>query len=310
MTRLAARGLGKRYGEAEALRGLDLELEPGTLTGLVGPDGAGKTTTMRLLTGLLMPDEGEVLLGGEDVTGRRARGGRIGYMPQRFSLYPDLSVSENLRFYAGLFGVRGSERRERTAGLLRFARLEEFTRRRAAALSGGMKQKLALACTLIHAPEVLLLDEPTTGVDPVSRVEFWDILHTLREEGTALLVSTPYMDEADRCSRVIVLREGRVLDRGTPEELRDRFPHAVLEAEVRPMQKALGLLDATEWVRDAVPFGGRIHVTVERGESSPERIRRMLSEGGVEAERVRRVDPGMEDVFIALSGRGREEGGG
>jgi len=314
MRRFSASGLGKSYGPVTALRGLDLELEGGTITGLVGPDGAGKTTTMRLLTGLLRPDSGRVMLDGEDVTGQRARGGRIGYMPQRFSLYPDLSVAENLRFYAELFGVRGSERRRRTARLLDFARLEAFTRRRAAALSGGMKQKLALACTLIHAPGVLLLDEPTTGVDPVSRVEFWDILGSLREEGTAILVSTPYMDEADRCDEVIVLREGRVLDRGDPAQLRSRFPHQVLEVEVSSMEAAVRVLEGTGWVRDAVPFGSRLHITVETGAADPDRVRGLLQEEGLDVQAVRRVSPGMEDVFIALAAADpahlRQPGGG
>lgn len=296
-----AEGLTKSYGSVSALSGLDLELEEGTITGLLGPDGAGKTTTMRLLTGLIRADAGTVWLAGADVTGRRASSGRIGYMPQRFSLYADLSVDENLRFYAHLFGVRGNERRERTERLLRFARLEPFRRRRASALSGGMRQKLALCCTLIHAPEVLLLDEPTTGVDPISRVELWDILFDLRKEGTAILVSTPYMDEADRCDRIAVLREGSVLDRGTPDELRERFPHKIVELEAEPLEVAARTLDGVGAIADVVPFGTRLHLTLAAGDVDLSGVREALEQAGVTVRGMADTEPSLEDVFVALA---------
>ena len=297
-----AEGLVKSYGEVSALKGLDIGLEAGTITGLLGPDGAGKTTTMRLLTGLIRPDEGGVWLEGEDVTGERASSGRIGYMPQRFSLYPDLSVDENLKFYANLFGVRGSERRERTDRLLRFARLTEFRGRRAAALSGGMKQKLALACTLIHAPEVLLLDEPTTGVDPISRSELWEILRELRGGGTAILVSTPYMDEADRCDTVLVLQEGAVMDRGMPSELRSRFPHTIVEVEAEPLGRAAHLLEGVGWIGDVVPFGTRLHLTAASAEIDLEGLRGFLTGEGISVGGISVAEPSLEDVFVALAG--------
>jgi len=300
---LRAEGLSKSYRSHLALKSLSLKLERGTITGLLGPDGAGKTTTMRLLTGLLRADEGTVWLGDEDVTGRRASSGRIGYMPQRFSLYPDLSVDENLRFYGKLFGVRREVRKERTERLLHFARLTEFRRRRAAALSGGMKQKLALACTLIHAPEVLLLDEPTTGVDPISRLELWEILGELRGGGTAMLVSTPYMDEADRCDSVVILQEGSVLDRGAPRELRSRFPHRILEVEAEPLGLASRTLEQVEWVRDVIPFGKRLHLTVPTEETGPEQIRTLLAEAGLKVKRIAETEPSLEDVFVALAAR-------
>ncbi len=259
---LSTESLSKSYGKVSALSGLEIALARGTVTGILGPDGAGKTTAMRLLTGLLRPGAGRVLLGEEDVTGSRASSGRIGYMPQRFSLYPDLSVDENLKFYANIFGVRGGERRERTEQLLQFARLTPFRKRRAAALSGGMKQKLALACTLIHTPEILLLDEPTTGVDPISRAELWEILLELKEQGTTILVSTPYMDEADRCDEVLILRDGIILDRGSPTELRSRFPHEIIEIEARPVGEATRILccgrRSSGRVWRSVPSGPRL----------------------------------------------------
>jgi ABC-2 type transport system ATP-binding protein len=222
-------------------------------------------------------------------------------MPQRFSLYSDLSVDENLRFYAHLFGVRRKERRERTERLLRFARLEPFRRRRASALSGGMKQKLALCCTLIHAPEVLLLDEPTTGVDPISRVELWDILFELRAEGTALLVSTPYMDEADRCDRIVVLREGSMLDRGTPEELRERFPHKIVELEAEPLEVAARTLEKESSIADVVPFGTRLHLTLAAGEVDLSGVQEALEQAGVTVSGMTDTEPSLEDVFVALA---------
>jgi ABC-2 type transport system ATP-binding protein len=299
---LQAEDLVRSYGEVQALAGLSFELEEGTITGLVGPDGAGKTTTMRLLTGLMRPDSGVIRHRGQDVTGRRATGGWLGYMPQRFSLYGDLTVDENLRFYAELFGVRGDRRKAGTERLLGFARLTEFRRRRAAALSGGMKQKLALACTLIHEPEVLLLDEPTTGVDPVSRIEFWEILGSLRDAGTALLISTPYMDEADRCDRVLMLREGVVMDEGTPGELRSRFPRTILEISAQPLAGATRALEALEGIREVVPFGTRLHVTVDDPEAAAAEVRRALAQRDIRLDSVSPTPPSLEDVFVALAG--------
>ncbi len=298
---LSTESLSKSYGKVSALSGLEIALARGTVTGILGPDGAGKTTAMRLLTGLLRPGAGRVLLGEEDVTGSRASSGRIGYMPQRFSLYPDLSVDENLKFYANIFGVRGGERRERTEQLLQFARLTPFRKRRAAALSGGMKQKLALACTLIHTPEILLLDEPTTGVDPISRAELWEILLELKEQGTTILVSTPYMDEADRCDEVLILRDGIILDRGSPTELRSRFPHEIIEIEARPVGEATRILERFDGVREVVPFGTRIHLTMLAGREDREMLREALIGEGVEVGSIRTASPSLEDVFVALA---------
>lgn len=205
---IEVRDLHKRYGATEAVRGLSLSVPGGTICGLIGPDGAGKTTTMRILCGLLRPDGGEASILGHDCAREtRAIKDHLGYMPQRFSLYPDLTVAENLRFFADLFAVPRAERAAREVELMEFSRLAPFVGRRAGRLSGGMKQKLALCCTLIHTPQVLILDEPTTGVDPVSRREFWRILRDLAGRGLALLVSTPYMDEAGMCDAVVLMHK-------------------------------------------------------------------------------------------------------
>jgi ABC-2 type transport system ATP-binding protein len=298
---LRSQGLSRSYGSLPALVDLDLELKKGEITGLLGPDGAGKTSAMRLLTGLIRPDRGTVWLGEEEVTGRRASSGRIGYMPQRFSLYPDLSVDENMRFYARVFGVPASLRKERSERLLHFARLTEFRRRRAAALSGGMKQKLALACTLIHAPEVLLLDEPTTGVDPISRIELWEILTDLREEGTTILVSTPYMDEADKCDFIVILQEGKALDRGTPAQLRERFPDQILEVEAEPLGRAARVMEESSLIKSVVPFGTRLHLTLPAGKMDVKSLVNLLNAEGVRTGEVTMTQPSLEDVFVALA---------
>ena len=221
-------GYVKSYGTVKAVDGITLAVERGTLYGLIGPDGAGKTTTMRTLVTLLRPDAGTLTMAGHDVTKEvSVVRGITGYMPQRFSLYPDLSVDQNLSFFADLFGVPKHEVPARKERLYRFSRLDAFSNRLAGRLSGGMKQKLALSCTLIHDPEILILDEPTTGVDPVSRTEFWEILRELKAQGVTILVSTPYMDEALQCDRVSVMHAGRILASGTPASLIEAFPLAV-----------------------------------------------------------------------------------
>ncbi|MBR9974837.1 MAG: ABC transporter ATP-binding protein [Bacteroidetes bacterium] len=217
---IEVRNFSRSYGTRPAVSDLDFTVRRGELFGLIGPDGAGKTTTMRTLVTLLRPDAGTLTVAGNDaVRDTRSIRSMIGYMPQRFSLYPDLSVEQNLRFFGELFSVPKTELPARLERLYRFSRLQPFARRLAGRLSGGMKQKLALSCTLIHNPVLLVLDEPTTGVDPVSRHEFWDILRELRTQGVTILVSTPYMDEARLCDRIVIMHEGRALAQGTPDEL-------------------------------------------------------------------------------------------
>ena len=227
---IETRQLSRRFGKVLAVDGLDLAVERGEIFGLVGPDGAGKTTTLRMLAAIMDPSAGSATVAGYDTVRQAAAiKQRIGYMAQQFNLYGDLSVQENLDFYADIFGVRGRQRRERQQRLLHFARLTEFSKRRAGALSGGMKKKLALACALIHQPEILYLDEPTTGVDPVSRREFWDILAELHVQGVTIVISTPYMDEAERCSRVGLLYAGRLVMCDTPERIKRQVGGELVE---------------------------------------------------------------------------------
>ena len=292
--------LRKSYGDTVAVDGIDLTVYRGEIVGLIGPDGAGKTTTMRILCGLLHPDEGRSrVLGLSSQTEARELKRHLGYMPQRFSLYPDLSVGENIRFFADMFGVGGAERKKREEELLEFSRLGEFRGRKAGQLSGGMKQKLALSCTLIHTPEVLVLDEPTTGVDPVSRQEFWRILRKLSEDGLALLVSTPYMDEADLCGRVTLMHHGKALVEGCPEGIPDRFPRTLLSIHGTDLREARGRLHGWEQLT-VHRFGDRLHVAVD-DEAQLARIRERLGGLTVEVERIR---PTTEDVFVELTASG------
>jgi len=295
---LELRSLAHSFAGRPALRGLDLAVGPGEIVGLIGPDGAGKTTAMRIACGLLRPDGGRAEVLGVDVT-REARRIKLllGYMPQRFSLYQDLSVSENLRFFADLYGVTRSQRAERTARLLDFSRLRPFLDRRAEALSGGMKQKLALACTLIHTPRLLVLDEPTTGVDPVSRREFWRILDGLAESGLGLLVSTPYMDEAERCRRVLLMHHGRCLARGEPEEVAAAVPRRLLRLSGLEVDGARRELEARAPAGlEVLRTGDEVRVFHDGG-AAETALRELLEPFRVELEEGR---PAVEDTFFAL----------
>lgn len=300
---LVLRGLHKSFGNNRAVAGLDLEVAPGQIVGLIGPDGAGKTTAMRVALGLLRPDAGEVTVLGMDATrGLGAVKARLGYMPQRFSLYPDLTVAENLRFFADLYLVPPAELAAREAELLAFSRLEPFRKRRAGALSGGMKQKLALSCNLVHRPELLILDEPTTGVDPVSRQEFWQWLRRFADDGLAMLVSTPYMDEAALCDRVLLMHRGTVLDHGTPDELAGRHEGGILRVATADADRLAEVLAAAGLEPgSAVRYGDRMHVTHPRGQGAA--LAERLAAAGFAAAP---VAPGIEDVFVALVGRAPE----
>jgi ABC-2 type transport system ATP-binding protein len=287
----------KRYGQTVALSGLSLEIRRGEMFGLIGPDGAGKTTTIRLMCGLLHADEGTVnVLGLDPHRAHRALTERVGYLSQRFSLYGDLTIDENIAFFAEVHGVR--DYRARRDQLLAMTQLTPFRGRLADRLSGGMKQKLALACTLVHEPELILLDEPTTGVDPVSRREFWKLLSEFLANGITILMSTPYLDEAERCTRVALVHEGRVLALDEPARLRRLIPGRMLEV-LAPGTSAVSTLRRLPGVVDAQVFGERIHVTLDEAGTSEERFMTALRDTPLAGVPVRQVPPSLEDVFIA-----------
>lgn len=300
-----ARGLTKRFGNVLALDHVSFEVAPGELFGFIGPDGAGKTTLFRLLTSLYLPDEGESRVLGHDAAADMwALRRRLGYMPGRFSLYPDLTVIENLRFYASVFDTTVEAQMDTIEPIWR--QLAPFAGRRAAALSGGMKQKLALCCALVHSPGILFLDEPTTGVDAVSRREFWDLLARLRGGGMTMLVSTPYMDEASRCDRVALMQQGRILRIDRPTAVREAFPRPLLAVTGAGEGAAvrIGLLAALREHPDAAsvwPFGSTLHFTDRRAGSDPARLAAELGEWltarGIVAT-VRPISATIEDAFI------------
>jgi ABC-2 type transport system ATP-binding protein len=298
------RQLRRSYGKLEALKGLDLEVESGEVFGIIGPDGAGKTTLFRILTTLLLADSGSASVDGLDVVKDfMAIRERVGYMPGRFSLYQDLSVEENLEFFATVFGTAIEENYELVADIYR--QIEPFKKRRAGALSGGMKQKLALCCALIHKPRVLFLDEPTTGVDPVSRREFWEMLGRLKGEGITILVSTPYMDEAELCDRIALIQDGRFLDVDSPAGIVGKYARELYAVRSRRMSALLADLRAHEKVLSCFAFGDSHHVATAPGSLSAAELGSYLASKGHEGVEIEPVVAGVEDCFmdIAMSGR-------
>lgn len=292
-------GLCKRYGKLTALDEISFSVEQGELFGIIGPDGAGKSTLYKILATLLLPDKGRAEIMGLDVVKdyRRIRT-KIGYMPERFSLYQDLSVKENLQFFASLFGVSIQKNYDLIAPV--FGQLERFPNRKAGALSGGMKQKLALSCALIHRPEILLLDEPTTGVDAVSRNEFWDMLGTLREKGITILVSTSYMDEADRCERIAMINQGKILRINSPERLVEGLEENLYNASADDMFRLLSELRSMPEVEKCYTFGATLHV-VGSASFNPEYIRKVLESRGLGKVRIYPAKGTVEDLFIKLT---------
>lgn len=294
-------GLARRFKKVTAVDGLDLSIQRGEIFGLLGPDGAGKTTTIRMLCAIMNPTAGKARVAGFDTVKEAGEiKKRIGYMAQQFSLYGDLTVRENLLFFADIFQVRRRERKQRIARLLEFARLTEFQGRRAVHLSGGMQKKLALACTLIHQPEILFLDEPTTGVDPVSRREFWDILTELHLQGVTLFVSTPYMDEAERCSRVALMFEGHLMISDTPERIKRLVEGDLLELRSDRLREARQILEASPNVLEIQTYGDLLHVFVDDAEQRAQSIREALASAGIVVRGLRRTQPRMEEAFISL----------
>ncbi len=296
-----ARGLSVKFGDVTAVAGLDLDVKEGEIVGLVGPDGAGKTTTMRVLCGILVPDAGEAVVAGHDVLREPDRvKARIGYLPQRFALHPDLTVNENIAYLADLYSVPAGTWQQRRDELLEITDLARFANRQAVQLSGGMQQKLALICTLIHRPEVVFLDEPTTGVDPVSRRDFWHILYDLPRQGVTVVVTTPYMDEAAHCSRIAFMHQGRVLAQDSPAALRAAITARILEVRCRPQRTAREALKRYPTIEGVEVFGDRLRVAVS-AEADPAAIRRVLEEAGVTGLDIRESAASLEDVFVALA---------
>jgi ABC-2 type transport system ATP-binding protein len=290
----------KRYGKVDALRGVSFSVEQGEMFGLIGPDGAGKTTSIRAICGLLHVDDGTIrVLGKDPVTQHRDVTGTVGYLSQRFSLYGDLSIDENIAFFAEIHGVGDFHaRRDR---LLEMTQLTKFRGRLADQLSGGMKQKLALACTLVHEPQVIVLDEPTTGVDPVSRREFWKLLSQFLAQGITILMSTPYLDEAERCSRIALLHEGKVLALDQPDRLRAGLTGMLFEVVVPSPREALDKLAAARDIASAQVFGDRLHVWIDRPDrrAAEDILTSAVQASGLTASSIRPVVPSLEDVFIA-----------
>jgi len=297
---IRAEKLCKDFGETKAVQNLDLEVREGELYGVVGPDGAGKTTAMRMFAGILAPTSGQAWIDGisirENPEGIKEH---IAYMPQRFGLYQDLTVMENLIFYADLFRVPAKDRSPRLEQLFGFSRLGPFKDRLAGALSGGMKQKLGLACALIHSPKVLLLDEPTNGVDPVSRRDFWKILYDLLNQGITILVSTAYLDEAERTTRVGFMHRGSIIQQGRPQILKDLVEGVMMELVPSDMGRARAILSHMEGLFDVNVFGDALHIRLEE-EGRSEAIRAALVAEGLEIQSLKRIPPAMEDVFLSL----------
>ena len=296
---ISVRGLTRKFRDLVAVDGLTLEVPRGALYGLVGPDGAGKTTTLRMLAGVLPPTAGDALVGGVSVA-KDPEGVKqhIAYMAQRFGLYHDLTVRENIEFYADLYQVPAAERPARLERLYRFSNLGPFEHRLAGQLSGGMKQKLSLCCALVHHPEILLLDEPTFGVDPISRRDLWLILHEMVAEGVTVFVTTAYMDEAERCDQVALLHRGRVVALDTPQALQRSYPGEMLSVQVSDRRAAAHVLAGVAAVRRAAVFGDSIHVTLGSRSTDWPAAEQVLREAGIEVLETSDAQPSLEDVFI------------
>lgn len=291
--------LVKSYDRIRAVKGISFEVQEGELFGLIGPDGAGKTTIFRILTTLLKPDSGEAsVLGWDVVVDYKKIRPKVGYMPGRFSLYQDLSVEENLSFFASVFGTTVDANYELIKPI--YSQLEPFKDRLAGALSGGMKQKLALSCALIHKPKVLFLDEPTTGVDAVSRKEFWQMLHRLKDEGITMLVSTPYMDEAEQCDRIALMQEGRILSVNAPDQVVNQFEKDLWAIKSSNKYRLIQVLRDYQYAESVQPFGEFVHYTDQREDIKPEVIEAYLINHGIDHPQIKQVAPDIEDTFMRL----------
>ena len=301
MLSIQTTNLTKRFGSLTAVKNLTLEVKTGEIFGLVGPDASGKTTTLRMLCGILPPDGGEATVAGCDIRKEtEALKEKVGYLPQRFGLYGDLTVLENIHFYADLYQVPKKSRIGRIERLLQFANLKPFGKRKAQDLSGGMKQKLGLICALVHTPEILFLDEPTTGVDPLSRRDFWVILYDLLKEGVTILFSTSYLDEAERCSRIGMIYQGELLIADTPAVVKTQMIGTILELRTENNQRSMRMLEGVESIRGFVLSGDKIHVLVGDPQEGERVIRDVLKAKGMSILDLMAVRPSLEDAFVSM----------
>lgn len=301
MEAIRAQGLTKSFRDVTAVDNLTFSVDEGEIFGLVGPDGAGKTTTMRLLTSIMKPSSGEAWVAGHHTVKDAERVKEcIGYMSQRFGLYADLTVMENIEFYADLYGVARKGRKERVERLLSFSNLTPFQGRLAGNLSGGMKQKLGLACTLIHKPKVLFLDEPTSGVDPVSRRDFWRILYQLLRENVTIFLSTAYLDEAERCHRIGLIHKGSLLALASPDEVKKMVRKAIIEIRTFQPRRALSVLSDEMAHVSLNTFGDRIHLATDNPDRDLSQAKSILKSAGLEFSSIRPIAPDLEDVFVSM----------
>jgi ABC-2 type transport system ATP-binding protein len=304
MALIQIRGLRKRFGDGDVIQGINLSIEEGEVFGLIGPDGAGKSTLIRMLAGILEATEGEISLRGIDaVQDYEEVRSLVGYMPQTFGLYGPLTVEENLRAVARIHGVRSAEFRKRAERLYQFSGLGPFRDRRAAQLSGGMRQKLGLSCVLVHEPQILLLDEPTVGVDPVSRREFWEILHALSAQGSTILISTPYLEEAERCHRIAFLREGRILEVLDPRELKARFPYATCDIYATELRGLLARLQKRLALLVAFLSGDHIHLICEKEVVDSGKLERTVKKLSPKDVQIKETTPIVQDLYFILEQR-------
>lgn len=289
----------KKYGHTNALNGITLNIRKGEIFGLIGPDGAGKSTMFRLLATLMIPDSGSISICGMDSVNDFGEIRKIiGYMPGKFSLYQDLSVEENISFFATLFGTSLDDNQETIREI--YSQIEPFKTRKAGKLSGGMKQKLALCCALVHKPQLLLLDEPTTGVDAVSRTDFWNILRRIASTGVTIVVSTPYMDEASLCDRIALIKGGVIIDGGTPEEIIAKYPHKLISVSGKPMHKLLKYLKKRDDTLSCFSFGDTHHLVLKQ-DKDPEELATEIRSQGFTDVKAGIIKPGIEDCFMELA---------
>jgi len=293
--------VSKRFDKLTAVDRLSFSVKRGEIFGLVGPDGAGKTTAMRMLASVMRPDAGSILIDGVDVVADPERTKlHVSYMPQRFGLYEDLTVDENIRFYADLFEIPHKVWHERAQRLLAASGMTPFGKRLAGQLSGGMKQKLGLTCALVHAPRVLLLDEPTTGVDPVSRREFWQILYSLRAEGVAMVISTAYLDEAERCDRLALLHQGRMMYCDTPRRLKQGMAGAIIRIESANSRRLLDVVRTLDGIEGVLLVGDGVHIHVDEAARRMPELIQAIGAAGIQTSHIEQVEPTIEDLFVAL----------